>query len=268
LAVVVAILVAAVVGFVSRAVLLDLLAWWPVWVGLALVAFLTRRRHLGRIRVSGLIPLLATALLGLFVYAYFAAWPVMPSSGFELIGPESSTAEVAALSARIDGRLEVSPASDGFLYQAQPLRRGGDVGPPDAVERTQGMAFSVDLEPRSEPGLYTFAGWKLALARATAWSLTLEGDTITADLRAITVGEVHLIGSGDVSLGTASGLVPVTVDGSFRIQVPPGIPVKVIGGAQVPDGWSQTADGWASPYDGDGWLISGGDEASLVITTG
>ena len=30
----------------------------------------------------------------------------------------------------------------------------------------------------------------------------------------------------------------------------------------------RTDDGWSSPYQGDGWLISGGTEESLTITTG
>ena len=49
------ILVAISLGFLSRSVLVDLIAWWPVWLALVVIAFLARGRRWGRVRVSALV---------------------------------------------------------------------------------------------------------------------------------------------------------------------------------------------------------------------
>ena len=188
----------------------------------------------------------------------------MPSASLQLVGPEASTAEVAALSARIDGAIEVAAGSSGFLYEARPLRGGGDTPFAEAVERTQGTAFSVALQPVSDPGLYTYEGWELRLSNETTWSLTLEGG-VEGDLTSLSISELKLLGDGHVSLGTTQSATPVTIEGSFQLTIPSGAPVRVIGEAQVPSDWRQQADGWVTPSDGDGWVVSVGPGATLVI---
>lgn len=260
----VGILVASAGGLVSRAIVIDFLAWWPVWVLLGLMTYLARNVTWARVRVAGLIPLAALLALAVFMYAYFAGWPVMPSASLQLVGPEASTAEVAALSARIDGAIEVAAGSSGFLYEARPLRGGGDTPFAEAVERTQGTAFSVALQPVSDPGLYTYEGWELRLSNETTWSLTLEGG-VEGDLTSLSISELKLLGDGHVSLGTTQSATPVTIEGSFQLTIPSGAPVRVIGEAQVPSDWRQQADGWVTPSDGDGWVVSVGPGATLVI---
>jgi hypothetical protein len=202
----------------------------------------------------------------MFGWAYAAGWVVMPSAGLLLVGPESTTADVAALSSRIDGPLEVNSSETGFLYEVQPLRSGGDIAGPSAVERTQGTAFSVALSPIADPGLYTFSGWDLALSTGVTWSLTLAGKPLRAQFEAMTLAQLNLLGQGEVSLGTPAASSTVTVDGTFVIEVPQEAGVRVIGEAKVPTGWTTTSDGWVSPSGGeDGWVVSVSPGASLEV---
>ena len=53
--------------YLSRSLALDFVAWWPVWLLAILAAVAVRGRRMGRIRLSGVVPLLATAALGVFV---------------------------------------------------------------------------------------------------------------------------------------------------------------------------------------------------------
>lgn len=262
----VAILASVAADVMSRAVAADFLAWWPVWIGLAALAFLGRSKRIGSIRVSGLVPLLATAALALFVGAYFLGWPVMPSASIRLDGPPPDAVETAVLSARIDGDLRVSVADVGPLYTIEPLRSGGDVGSATAVEQTQGASFSVSLEPELDPGVYRYAGWSLSVNGSLQWGLTLEGSTV-ADLGALRLSELRLVGDGRVTLGAPNGATPVSLDGDFMLAVPAGVPAEVIGQAAVPSDWVMTSDGWRAPVDGDGWVISPGPGASLSVST-
>ncbi|HEX2404349.1 MAG TPA: hypothetical protein VHM29_06565, partial [Acidimicrobiia bacterium] len=70
----IAILVAISLGLLSRSVLLDVIAWWPVWLVLVVIAFLARGRRWGRVRVSALVAILSVAVLGLFITAHVLGW--------------------------------------------------------------------------------------------------------------------------------------------------------------------------------------------------
>jgi hypothetical protein len=264
-AVLVAILLAAVFGFLSRSVVIDFVAWWPVWVLVGGLGFLARRRRWGKVRLSGLIPLFALAVLGIFLACHILGWDAMPSSAASLVGPSSDTATTAAMSARIEGKLEVRAGQTGFLYAVVPIRTGGDTGLPEAVERTQGTSMAVVLEPVTEPGFYTFAGWDLELDPAPAWALSL-GGILSADLTPMRVTELQVEGEGSVRLGTPSAETPVSVSGAFEIEVPEGSAVRVVGSAQVPEGWTETPDGWDSPAGAGGWVISVTEGSTLAIS--
>jgi hypothetical protein len=172
-----------------------------------------------------------------------------------------------ALSAQVDGVLDVGSAKSGFLYAVEPVRGGGDVGPPVAVEQIQGANLSVRLEPAGDPGLYTFAGWALDLEEAPTWNLSLGGD-VNANLRRLRLTGLQLNGEGRASLGTVSESVVVNISGTFEIAVPPATPVRVVGDAVVPGSWVDNAEGSASPIAGDGWVFSVGDGSSLTVTEG
>jgi hypothetical protein len=259
------ILAYAALGWLSKSVVIDFIAWWPVWVLVAGLAFLARGHRLGKVRLSGLVPLVALAALGVFLVCHLLGWDAMPSSSASLVGPPSDSATIAAMSARIEGRLDVGLGQSGFLYAVVPIRTGGDTGLPEAVERTQGTSMAVVLEPVPEPGFYTFAGWSLELDPSPAWALSLGGE-LTADLTAVRVTELQIEGGGSVRLGTPMAETPVAVSGDFVIEVSGGSAVRVVGQAEVPEGWTETSDGWESPAGAGGWVISVAAGSTLAVT--
>jgi len=261
------ILVYAALGWLSRSVVIDFIAWWPAWVLIAGFAILTRGRRLGRVRLPGLGPLIALAALGAFLACHLMGWDAMPSSSASLVGPASDSVRTAAISARIDGKLDVGLGETGFLYAVVPIRTGGETGLPEAVERTQGESVAVVLEPVADPGFYTFAGWSLELDPSPAWALSLGGE-LSADLTSVRVTELQIEGGGSVRLGTSMAETPVSVSGDFVLEVPGGSAVRVVGRAEVPDGWTETSDGWDSPAGAGGWVISVSEGSTLAVTVG
>jgi hypothetical protein len=259
------ILVYAALGWLSRSVVIDFIAWWPVWALIAGLAILARGRRLGRVRLPGIVPLIALAALVVFLGFHLLGWDAMPSSSASLVGPASDSATTAAMSARIEGRLDVGLGQTGYLYSVVPIRTGGDTGLPEAVERTQGTSMAVVLQPVADPGLNTFAGWGLELDPAPAWALSLGGQ-LSADLTAIRVTELQVEGEGSVRLGTPMAETPVSVSGDFVIEVSGGSAVRVVGQAEVPEGWTETSDGWDSPAGAGGWVISVSAGSTLAIT--
>ncbi|HEY4606994.1 MAG TPA: hypothetical protein VIH55_05035 [Acidimicrobiia bacterium] len=264
---VVLILLAIYLDLLSRSIAVDFIAWWPVWLLLVVLGIMGRRRRIGRVRVSGLIAILLALCLGLFVTGNARGWAAMPSASTRLVGPGSDAASNVALSAQVEGEIRVGPGLSGFLYTVEPLRRGGEVGPPAAVEQVQGTNLSVHLEPEPEPGLYTFAGWVVDLDPAPIWNLSL-GGVVDADLETLRIAGLQLSGEGRVSLGSVTESTVVNVSGTYVITVAPGTPVRVVGDALVPGGWIASSEGWSSPTPGDGWVISVGEGTSLSVNEG
>jgi len=264
IAVVFGILVYSALGWLSRSVVIDFVAWWPVWVVTAILAILVRGRSLGRFYLPGVVPLIALAGLGAFLAGHLLGWDAMPSSSASLVGPASDSGTTAAMSARIDGRLDVGLGRTGYLYSVVPIRTGGETGLPEAVERTQGTSISVVLEPVADPGFNTFAGWSLELDPSPAWALSLGGE-LSADLSTVRVTELQIEGRGSVILGAPMAETPVSVSGDFVMEVSGGSAVRVVGSAEVPSNWTQTSDGWDSPAGAGGWVISVSEGSTLAI---
>ena len=253
----------AVSGVLSRALIADLAAWWPVWLIVAIEAVVLRHRRLGRVRVAGLLPLVATIAIGVFAWAHVAGWALMPSASQTITGPATTDVQTAALRAAIDGLLEVS-ASQGDLYEVEPIRRGGKVGPPLATESTTGTAISIALTSEPDPGVFAYAGWNLALDSGTPWDLHLDGN-VDGDLSEVFVSELQLGGGGTVILGSPSGPATVLVDGDFRIVLPEDAAARVIGMASIPTTWTLTEEGAVAPVDGEGWRIVVRGEATVTV---
>ena len=238
----------------SRSLVLDLVAWWPVWLALIILVALFGGRRIGRLRLGGLASILVAAVLITFTFGHVRGWPLNPSSNRHLVGPEVSEYTEAELSAALNGELRLAEGS-GFLYEIDPLGHGGVVGIPSAVERSVGNMISVALEEPSDPGFDTSAGWDVSLSSQPSWTLVLSGD-LELDLANLMVDQLDVKGSGQVRLGTAEDTVLVEVQGAFAFDVPAASPGRVIGDAQVPEGWVETSDGWRSPNEGLGWVIN------------
>ncbi len=251
-------------GILSRSLFLDLVAWWPVWLGVIVVALLAHGRRVGRVKVAGLVPLLATAALLVFLAGHLQGWSVMPSSSSRLIGPTAEGSTTAALTARIDGVLRIVAGAD-FLYEVEPVRLGGEIGVPDAVEEFELAVVSVLLEPPSDPGFYAFAGWDIVLSSTPIWDLALEGE-IDADLGGLQITGLVLDGDGVVRLGAVVQPTPASIMGEFQLIVPDGVAVRVVGMAAVPETWQQLSNGWRSPTPGEGWVISVPTGSLLSVT--
>lgn len=259
------ILAAVYLGYLSRSIAHDFIAWWPVWLVMVALLLVARGRRWGRLRVSAVVAILWVLMVGLFVAGHVIGWRAMPSASTDLNGPQAGSVSTAALSARIDGRLEVGSGESGFLYAVDPLRRGGEIGPPVATEQLQGANIAVALGPSPDPGLYTYSGWSLDLDESPAWSLSLGGD-IEANLSRLRLASLQLDGEGRVVLGEATENVVVTVSGDFGIVVPGGVPARVVGQAVVPSGWAADDEGYAGPVPGEGWVISAAEGASVIVT--
>ncbi len=257
---------AAVGGLLSRALFLDLVAWWPVWLGLVGLGRLARDRRFGKIRAPGLVAILGLILVVIFAIAHIQGWRGMPSAAGRLVGPTVGDISEAALTANIGGTLLIDTNST-FLYQVIPIRRGGPVGIPKAVENTiDGSRREVNLEVPAEPGLQAFAGWNIGLSSNPAWTLDLHG-VIKADLSAIDIDALVFSGQGEITLGNADGLTDLAIDGNFTLTFPSAALVRVIGDAQVPPGWERLEDGWRSPLAGDGWTVTVSPGSTLTIRT-
>ena len=253
-------------GWLSSSIVLDLVAWWPVWILLAALGFVAKGRRLWKLRLSGVVPVLVTAVLLLFTAGHLLGWTVMPSSSQRLVGPVTGSEPSAALSARIDGKVSVAYGS-GFLYEVDPIRRGGEIGIPIASEQVQGSNISVLLEAPLDPGFYKFAGWDIKLSGLPTWNLTLEGE-IDADLGELNVSGVQVFGSGNLILGQVNTIVPATVAGVFELTIPVGGAARIVGQAFVPPSWTELSDGAKSPAAGEGWVISVPVGSTVTVTEG
>lgn len=256
----------AAAGRLSRSIVADFIAWWPVWLGIGIAAYLLRERKVGRFRVAGLVPLVALLFVGLFTWGHLAGWSIMPSASQRLVGPEVGGFGQASLAASIDGRIELSGGGE-FLYLVEPIMEGGTIGIPGATEQVTDSEISIELDPPPDSGLYGYAGWSISLASSPVWSLDL-GGAIDADLSEMTVSDLYMSGAGTVVLGAVEGSTPFDAAGSFRIVVPPDVPARVVGVASVPASWALTEDGATSPVPGDGWLITVHGEGSVTVTQG
>lgn len=251
-------------GYLSRSLIHDLIAWWPAWLILVILVFLARGRRWGRVRVSALVPIVWLGVVALFVAGHILGWAAMPSASTDLNGPQAGSVSTGALSARIAGELHVGSGQSGFLYAVEPLRRGGDIGPPVAVEQLQGANIAVALDDAPDPGLYTYAGWEIDLDDSPTWSLAL-GGVIDANVSRLRLSSLQVDGEGTVILGQPTGSVVVTIAGDFELTVPADVPIRVVGQAAVPAEWVEVDDGFKSPVPGIGWVISVGQETSLRV---
>lgn len=250
-------------GRLSRSIVADLIAWWPMWLAVTLAAVFLRERKVDQFRVAGIVPLVAFLFVLLFTWGHLVGWTIMPSAAQRLVGPELAGYTDANLQAEIDGRIEVQGGGE-FLYRVEPLKQGGGIGIPTAAEEVLDSSVSVMLQAPDDPGLYSFAGWRLILADEPRWSLTLDG-AIDADLTSLTIDALSIDGSGQVALARVDDETVVTIGGSFLVTVPPDTAARVVGEASVPATWTIDSRGAASPVLGAGWVFQVRPGATLRV---
>ncbi|HUO45688.1 MAG TPA: hypothetical protein VM470_02515 [Acidimicrobiia bacterium] len=255
-----AVLIAGGVGvtasILSPALGLDLISLWPGLVPALLAAILVTIRGAWRRRFGALPFLLVLTWLGLGSAAHFDGWPPLPSSAAELHGPGTVDGQVA-LSANIGGAIEVMASNRSHLYEVQFIRRGGEVGIPEAEEITLGDQVSIELIESGRSTWLRYAGWRLLLSTATTWDLHLSGQPIDADLSALEVSSISVEGEGRIVLGSpiADSVIAVGA-GEFELNLPASAPVRLIGSATVPADWEAVEGGFESPEKGPAWLIT------------
>ena len=239
----------AVTGRISRSVVADLLAWWPVWVALVLTAWFGRGAKVGSVNVSGLVPLAALAFVALFAWGHLAGWDIMPSSAQHLQGPSANGVVGASMTFAVDGEVRLSAGAD-TLYAIEPIRGGGSVGMPTATEVAIDDMVAVTLEVPTDPGVYVYAGWNVLLSDRVTWDLDVEG-AVEADLTALQISRMSVDGAGSLALGEAGDAIPVTVSGHYEVT--------------VPASWTLTSDGAVSPGLGTGWVLTVVGTGSLTV---
>lgn len=242
-----------VTGFAARAVVLDIVALWPLGATalLAAVAAIVFGRRIPVLWV--VVPLLLlTWVLGGVAWFVADGPGGPPSRAADVIGPDA-TPRTGTLELSIDGSLGIGPIVDA-AYAIAPALTGGAVGPPESFDAIDDDALSVVTRARPDEAWYESAGWRLGLRPGPVWSLSVSADRIDADLGTIAVDRLDVDGDGIVRLGLGSGVVS-QAGGTLTIVIPPGTAASVVGSATVPDTWTPTADGAASPVAGDGYRI-------------
>jgi len=258
-------------GILSRSLVVDLIALWPLLVVAVAAGLITRMLRKDR-RAGAVLPLAIFTALVLAAALHLGGWERLPSGAISLRGPApAEMSDPTELIVQISGDLELEAEDSGVAYQVEPIPRGGRVGVPRATETAVDEAVSVEFEAVPDaPSWYRFSGWSIDLSPDVNWRLVLNGH-MQADLTMLTISSAAIAGSGVVRLGappeTGSSVI---IAGDLEVIVPPGAPVLVSGQAQVPPDWEEDGDRHRSPNAGaDGnWTISVQGEAIPRIVEG
>jgi hypothetical protein len=207
-----------------------------------------------------------TSFLVLAVGIHYSEWQALPSAAADIdrviaVPPEHGTLHLAVDA----GELVVAAGPDAYLIK--PIRAGGDLGPPVAIESGLPEALKLEVMERSANGWFRFSGWAIGLGRGTRWDLSLEASLLTIDLEGIEVGTAELTGDGTIRLPSA-GEGGLLLAGDFVVFLGPTTAARVVGDAVVPADWSPTDDGYRSPGGEGGWLITIAPGSVVSVTAG
>jgi hypothetical protein len=250
----------------SPGLALDLISLWPGLLPVAVALVIVATKKAWRQRMGALPPLLIITWIALAVSAHIAALEPLPSSSADLIGPTEFPDHVT-LSAHSPGVLEVRVNDRGTIYRVGFVRLGGQIGIARAEEVSTAFGLTVSIGDAGPTEWFRYAGWTLDLAPSTQWNLSLGGE-LEGDLTGLDLGSVSLDGNGELTLGPTDHPVPMAVRGEFDLHIRADVAARVVGSADVPNGWVTTADGFRSPVDGEGWVISAAAGSSVVINGG
>jgi hypothetical protein len=250
----------------SPGLALDLISLWPGLLPVAVALVIVAAKKAWRRRMGALPPLLIITWIALVVSAHIAALEPLPSSSADLIGP-ADVPDHVTLVAHSPGVLDVRVNDRGTIYRVGFVRLGGQIGIARAEEVSTAFGLTVSIGDAGPTEWFRYAGWTLDLAPNTQWNLSLGGE-LEGDLTGLDLGSVSLDGNGELTLGPTDHPVPVAVRGDFDLRIPVTGAARVVGSADVPNGWLTTADGFRSPVEGEGWVISVAAGSSVVINGG
>lgn len=236
-------------GILSRSLVIDLVAMWPILavaILVGLTAWWLGRKGSGR--AGTVLPLAIFTALVLAHALHLGGWEMLPSSEVRLTGPPAEElSDPTEMVIQITGDLVLDSHDGGSAYRVEPILRGGMVGIPGATETSVDGAVSVRVAAIDGPAWYSFSGWQITLSEAIGWRLVLNG-TIAADLTNLPITSAAISGSGTIRLGQPPEEGPsVIVAGPFDVMVPAGVAVTVDGEALVPADWETTGRGSRSP---------------------
>ena len=255
--------VAVSASVLAPGILLDGISLWPGLVPVLVALLVTALRKGWRRRSGAIAPLLLITWILLVGAAHLSGWVALPSSSGELYGPTQGP-ELATVSIKPPGRLQVEAGAGASLYQVRFLRLGGPVGAPRAEEVTGLGGVSVTVTEDPPDPWFRFAGWILRLDPNRTWNLDLGGQ-VSGDLSDLAIGSLTLNGEGEVTLGLVDRPVAVSVMGAFQLIIPEGTAASVSGPVNVPEGWVATEEGFSSGVAGEGYVISVAAGGSLLI---
>ena len=231
-------------GILSTAVVLDLLALWPVAapaIPLGIVALVRRRGG----RLPAAAPLVLVTWLVVTIVLHIGGWTRLPSTAAAWAVPAANdtTASVSIVSEH--GTLRLGAGTGRAAVTIDPTRRGGDTAPPAGAFRRQGSTLDVVVEERADPGWLGFSGWEVRLAPGALWAITVAAPEMSLDVSGLRISGLDVQGSGIVVLGDEPAAV--TVSGDLTLVLPVGAAAVLTGSAHVPADWTATDDGWVSP---------------------
>lgn len=253
---------AVAIGFVTPAILLDLVASWPVAaVGVIAIPFALVFRARWPVLVA-VVPLLFLTWI-LVGVGWFLADGIAepPSRAGDIVGPDTDP-DLGSFTAELDGRLVVTDVV-GVDYEVTTSRTGGDTSPPEVYESVGTGRVDALARPREHTGWYESAGWTLGLRSGPRWMLDLTAESVDADLTTITVAELTIAADGTIALGRGAGFVSVAA-GTLTI-VMPDMAATATGADSVPDGWTVEGNTAMSPRGGDGLVIEVAAGATVTI---
>ena len=246
---VVALSVGVTGAVLSRSIVLDALALWPL-AALVLPAVLVGLRG-GRSRA--LAPLVLLSWMLLTVGFHLGGVEGLPSAAATL-RPELGTATMARLTVAVpDIALRIGSGE----FEIRPTPVGGRAGAPvvEQVSGSQAVAVTV-TDDREASAWFRFGEYAISLPTVSSWDLQIGVTSVDLDLTNITVSGARIeAATGRILLGRPAQAATLRLTGAIEVSVPADVPVRVSGTTAVPDDWQTDGDDAVSGVDGDGWTI-------------
>lgn len=257
-------LVALAVGVVgnvlSRTLVLDAVALWPL-AALVVPAAIV---GVSRGRRRALAPLVLLTWLLVTVGAHLGSVEGLPS-GAATVEVDLGTVEDARLVVAVP-EVALTVGDGPFIVRPAPI--GGRGGPP-VVERVAGerSAALTITDAADRSWWFRFGAYDLTLPTATTWTIEVTAASIEADLTALPIAGGRLeASSGQVELGRPAGEASLVIAGNIEITLPADVAATVTGAGDVPSDWTVDGERATSPATGSGWLIVV-QSGSVRITT-